>query len=141
MKKFFSAVLALIISIVMLSLLGCGGNNLVIKETDTYIVITASNEQMQINSDTTLVDYMNSLKEDGELSFEIKNGMVNSVNGIENPLDYSSCWMLYTSDTENSNSVWGTIEYKGNTYGSAVLGAESLIIKDGYLYIWVYQTF
>ena len=141
MKKIFSAILALIISIVMLSLLGCGENNLVIKETDTYIVITASNEQMQINSDTTLVDYMNSLKEDGELSFEIKNGMVNSVNGIENPLDYSSCWMLYTSDTENSNSVWGTIEYKGNTYGSAVLGAESLIIKDGYLYIWVYQTF
>ena len=141
MKKIFSAILALIISIVTFSLLGCGGNNLVIKETDTYIVITASNEQMQINSDTTLVDYMNSLKEDGELSFEIKNGMVNSVNGIENPLDYSSCWMLYTSDTENSNSVWGTIEYKGNTYGSAVLGAESLIIKDGYLYIWVYQTF
>lgn len=141
MKKFFSAILALIISIVTVSLLGCGENNLVIKETDTYIVITASNEQMQINSDTTLVDYMTSLKEDGELSFEIKNGMVNSVNGIENPLDYSSCWMLYTSDTENSNSVWGTIEYKGNTYGSAVLGAESLIIKDGYLYIWVYQTF
>ena len=141
MKKIFSAILALIISIVMFSLLGCGENNLVIKETDTYIVITASNEQMQIYSDTTLVDYMNSLKEDGELSFEIKNGMVNSVNGIENPLDYSSCWMLYTSDTENSNSVWGTIEYKGNTYGSAVLGAESLIIKDGYLYIWVYQTF
>ena len=141
MKKIFSTILALIISIVTVNLLGCGGNNLVIKETDTYIVITASNEQMQINSDTTLVDYMTSLKEDGELSFEIKNGMVNSVNGIENPLDYSSCWMLYTSDTENSNSVWGTIEYKGNTYGSAVLGAESLIIKDGYLYIWVYQTF
>lgn len=141
MKKIFSAILALIISIVMFGLLGCGENNLVIKETDTYIVITASNEQMQINSDTTLVDYMNSLKEDNILTFEIKSGMVSSVNGIENPLDYSSCWMLYTSDTENSNSLWGTIEYKGNTYGSAVLGAESLIIKDGYLYIWVYQTF
>ena len=140
MKKILHAIITIIISIAMLSLVGCGGNNLVIKETDTYIVITASNEQMQINSDTTLVDYMNSLKEDNKLDFEIKGGMINSVNGIENPIDYSSCWMLYTNDTENSNSA-ETIEYKGNTYGSAVLGVESLIIKDGYLYIWVYQTF
>ena len=141
MKKILSAIITIIISIAMLSLVGCGGENIVIKETDTYIVITASNQQMQINSDTTLVDYMNSLKEDNKLDFEIKGGMVNSVNGIENPIDYSSCWMLYTNDTENSNSLWGHVEYKGNTYGSAVLGAESLIIKEGYIYIWVYQTF
>ena len=141
MKKIFSAILALIISIVMFSLLGCGGNNLVIKETDTYIVITASNEQMQINSDTTLVDYMNSLKEDNILTFEIKSGMVNSVNGIENPLDYSSCWMLYTNDTELSNSAWGTAEYNGETFGSAIVGAEELIIKNGYKYVWYYQSF
>lgn len=96
---------------------------------------------MDITDTTTLVDYMNSLKNDGQLTFEINNGMVSSVNGIDNPSDWSSCWMLYTSDADNANSAWGTIEYNGNVYGSAVLGAESLIIKDGCMYIWVFQSF
>ena len=96
---------------------------------------------MDITDTTTLVDYMNSLKDDGQLTFEINNGMVSSVNGIDNPADWSSCWMLYTSDSDSSNTAWGTIEYNGDVYGSAVLGAESLIIKDGCMYIWVSQSF
>ena len=43
--------------------------------------------------------------------------------------------------TDSANAAWGTIEYNGNVYGSAVLGAESLIIKDGCMYIWVFQSF
>jgi hypothetical protein len=49
--------------------------------------------------------------------------------------------MLYTSDAENSNSAWGTVEYDGKEYGSAVSGAETLKIKADQLYIWVYQSF
>lgn len=96
---------------------------------------------MDITDTTTLVDYMNSLKDDGQFTFEINNGMVSSVNGIDNPADWSSCWMLYTSDSDSSNTAWGTIEYNSNVYESAVLGAESLIIKDGCMYIWVSQSF
>ena len=46
---------------------------------------------MDITDTTTLVDYMNSLKDDGQLTFEINNGMVSSVNGIDNPADWSGC--------------------------------------------------
>jgi hypothetical protein len=49
--------------------------------------------------------------------------------------------MLYTSDSDNSNVAWGEIEYDSNVYGSAILGAEMLTVKDGCLYIWVYQSF
>ena len=143
MKKVFSLFVGVLVIVVgLFSFVGCSSKEpLVIKESDTYIVINVSNEQMDIADTTTLVDYMNSLKDDGQLTFGINNGMVSSVNGIDNPADWSSCWMLYTSDTDNANSAWGTIEYNGNVYGSAVLGAESLIIKDGCMYIWVFQSF
>ena len=142
MKRIFNTIIAIALSVVLCSFFGCSPKEpLVIKESDTYIVITVSNEQMDIKKNTTLVDYMDSLKNDGKLDFEIENGMVTSVNGIENPADWSSCWMIYTSDTDNANSAWGTIEYDGKVYGSAIVGAESLIIKDGCIYIWVFQSF
>lgn len=142
MKKFFNTIIAIALSVIVFSFFGCSSKEpLVIKESDTYIVISVSKEQMDITDNTTLVDYMNSLKDDGQLTFEINNGMVSSVNGIDNPSDWSSCWMIYTSDTDNANSAWGTIEYNGNIYGSAILGAESLMVKDGCIYIWVFQSF
>ena len=114
---------------------------LVIKDSDTCIVIAAADEQMSITGDTVLLSYMLSLKKNKKLEFEIKDGMVTSINGKANAADYSSCWMLYTSDAENANSAWGTVEYNGKIYGSAVFGADKLVIKNGELYIWVYQTF
>ena len=95
---------------------------------------------MPITENTTLMDYMTLLKQEEKLDFETKNGMISSVNGIENPADWSSCWMLYTSDEENANSSWGKVEYEGKIYGSAMFGAESLKVKDNCLYIWVFQS-
>ena len=142
MNKILKTIIAFAMLVVLCNFVACEPKEpLVIKESDTYIVISVSNEQMEITSDTTLVEYMNLLKEDGQISFEINDGMITSVNGIDNPADWSSCWMLYTSDTDNANSMWGKIEYNGKVYGSAVLGAESLKIKDGCLYIWVFQSF
>ena len=88
-----------------------------------------------------LIDYMKIMKEQEGLAYEVKDGMIVSINGIENPADYSSCWMLYTSDAENANTAWGTVEYEGVEYGSAISGAEVLKIKEGQLYIWVFQSF
>lgn len=142
MKKIITIITTILFSMAFLALAGCINKEpLVIKQSDTYIIIKASNEQMDITNNTTLVDYMNSLKDNDKLNFEIENGMVCSINGIENPADWSSCWMLYTSDTENANTAWGTIEYQGNIYGSSMFGAELLNIKDGCIYIWVFQSF
>ena len=143
MKKFLSVATAVLMLVCLLACVGCAPKEpLVIKETDKYIVIKASASQMELTETTTLANYMKSLKADKQLEFELDGkGMVSSINGIANPADYSSCWMLYTDDAANSNVAWGQIEYKDKIYGSAALGAEQLIVKEGCTYIWVYQSF
>ena len=142
MKRVVNIILSMLCMVFFLGFVGCFQKEpVVLKETDTYIVITVSNEQMSITDDTTLVEYMYSLQEDGELDFAMSNGMVSSVNGIENASDWSSCWMLYTSDADNANTAWGEVEYKGKVYGSAIVGADSLVVKADCLYIWIYQSF
>ena len=142
MQKILSLMLVLVILSCTLMLSGCQKPEpLVIKDSDTYIVIKTTQEAMGDKKDMLLIDYMEILKQKGELEFAVKDGMIVSVNGIDNPADFSSCWMLYTSDPENSNSAWGTVEYNKVEYGSAVSGAEALKIKPDHIYIWVYQSF
>lgn len=133
--KILFLVLAMCASVFLLT--GCQSEKLVIKDSDTYIVVKTPGE----TKDMVLMDYMQTLKDQGELEFVIQNGMITSINGIDNPADYSSCWMLYTSDADNANAAWGTVEYEGKEYGSAVSGAEALKIKPNQLYIWVYKSF
>lgn len=89
----------------------------------------------------TLLDIMEDRKSEGKLAFEITNGMITSINGVANSATYNPCWMLYTSDEEMSSEAWGTVEYDGKTLGSAIVGAETLLVKTGALYVWVYQSF
>lgn len=137
-KKVLSVLLVLVI---FAGLSACKNEKLVIKDSDTYIVIKTTAQAMDGATDMTLMDYMTKLKEKGDLEFTISDGMITSVNGIDNPADYSSCWMLYTSDADNSNASWGTVEYEGKEYGSAISGAETLKIKQDQLYIWVFKSF
>lgn len=137
-KRFVSILLAVLL---LLSMTACRKEPTVIKDSDTCIVIKVTEEAVAGNADMVLIDYMETLKQKGELEFTVENGMILSINGIDNPADYSSCWMLYTSDAENANTAWGTVEYDGKEYGSAVSGAEVLKIKPGQLYIWVFQSF
>ena len=113
---------------------------LVLKESDTFIVVKADES---VGENQTLADYMLKLKERGDavVDFDIVNVMLKSINGIANAADWSSCWMLYTSDPDYANDGWGTVKYESKLYGSATLGAESLKVKAGEIYIWVYQTF
>ena len=141
LQRSLSVLLAVMLLIGMMLLSGCRSEPLVIKDSDTYIVIKTTQEAIGEEKDMLLIDYMAKLKEKGELEFEIVNGMITSINGIENPADYSSCWMLYTSDEELSNSAWGIVEYEGKEYGSAISGAETLPIKADRLYIWVFKSF
>ena len=108
---------------------------LVIYDSDTTIVIRCE----ETDGEKVLIDYMNELQAEGKLEFVVEDGMITSINGIENPADFSSCWMLYTSDTEMANSAWGTVLYKDVEYGSAILGAESLKMKEGCIYIWAFK--
>ena len=138
--KHLACLLAFLL-ICSLLLAACQSEPLVIKDSDTYIVVKTTQESLNGKTDMYLIDYMNQLSQQGELSCTIADGMITSINGIENPADFSSCWMLYTSDTDNASSTWGTIEYNGVEYGSAISGAEALKIKPDQLYIWVFQSF
>lgn len=151
MKKTIKLIAVLCITALLFSFSACGNsgsdggsssssgeqNSVVVND----VVIIVSGDLLEITDKTTLLDYMNALKKDGELEFEVSGGMITSINGIANPADYSSCWMLYTSDDTQANTAWGTIKYTGGVYSSAVLGAEALVIKEGYVYIWSYVTF
>ena len=135
MKKLLTLLLVVALTVCTL-LVGCNETPLVLKESDTFVVITAKDS----GENTTLIDYINSLDEYKDM-FVIEGGMVTSIDGVANKADWSECWMIYTSDEEFSSVEWGTVEYDGKTYGSAVLGAESLIVKNDCLYIFVYQSF
>ncbi len=133
MKKLATLLLVFTLSFCAL-FAGCNKGPLVLKETDTFVVITA-----QTDEDLTLIEYINSLDEYKDM-FVIENGMVTSIDGVANTANWSHSWMIYTSDSEIANKAWGEVEYKGNVYGSAILGASQLKVKNGCLYIFVYQS-
>ena len=139
--KRLSCLFAVLLLVCTLLLPGCKAEPLVIKDSDTFIVLKITQDALDGKTDMLLIDYMKELAANGELACTVSDGMITSINGIENPADFSSCWMLYTSDTENANSAWGTVVYEGVEYGSAISGAEVLKIKADQLYIWVFQSF
>ena len=140
--KHLSSLFLVLVLALSVMLPGCKKTEpLVIKDSETCIVIKTTAESLDGKTDMLLIDYMNELVKEGVLTCTIKDGMITSINGIENPADWSSCWMLYTSDAENANASWGTVEYEGAEYGSAISGAETLKIKPDQLYIWVFKSF
>lgn len=110
----------------------------VVKTEENLLIIEVESAQEGV----TLIDVMEYLQTENALTFTVDGtGMVSGINGKANPADWSSCWMLYTSDAEMANDAWGTYEYEGQTFGSAILGAESLSVIDGGVYVWAYQGF
>lgn len=130
MKK-LSMFFALLLCMVTLCFAGVGCQ----KGEAEDVVITVENA----SQNQTLLSYMQTLQDSGELSFTINDGFITKINGTANTV--SSFWMLYTTDAEHSNTSWGTYEYNGETLGSADLGADELIVKNGEIYVWTYQTF
>ena len=153
MKTIRKQIAILLTAFCLFSFVACGAkedvsssNSKLAKEkvrvVDNMVIITVDSDYFKLDEKTVLIDYMKALKEDGALEFTLsKDGMVNSINGQENPADWSKCWMLYSNDVELSNEAWGTVSVDGVTYFSAVLGAESLPIKDGKIYVWEFKSF
>lgn len=137
MKRKLISIFTLIFTVFLTAALFVGCKKEPVTLNGDFVVITAEEDA----DGKTLLAYMNELKEEEKLSFEISDGMVTSIDGKSNAADFSACWMLYTSDSENANEAWGVVEYEDKSYGSATLGAESLIVKEGEVYIWWYQTF
>lgn len=139
MYALFTLLLTLVLSVSMFVACDKEGSAKaeIVSKTDTMVVIKVN----ETEGFATLLDAMTYLKEEGKLTFELTGGMVSSIEGKANPADWSACWILYTSDAEMSNTEWGTITYEESTYGSAILGAESLTVSAGEYYVWSYDTF
>ena len=143
MKRKMYAIFTLLLTVVMsvCMIVACDKEGSakaeIVSKSDVMVVIKVN----ETEGFATLLDAMTYLKDEGVLAFELAGGMVSSIEGKANPADWSAYWMLYTSDTEMSNTEWGTISYNGNIYGSAILGAEGLTVCAGEYYIWSYDTF
>ena len=131
MKKITLSLLALTLAFALLLSVGC-------TETEGEVFL-GIDKKYDVRPGDTLEDYMDWLEEKGKLDYEEEDGMVLEINGIKNSLN--SYWMLYTDDPNNSNSAWGTYEYKGKVLYSATYGVEQLKINKDYVYVFVYQTF
>ena len=137
MKKFLICLASVLVLFACFVVSACDDKEPV-KADENTVIITVSNSSFDFEG-KKLIDYMDYLQDSKELTYTVANGMVTSINGKSNTTN--SFWMLYTSDTENSNNAWGTFEHEGALYGSATLGAEALVLKEGCIYVWAYQTF
>lgn len=143
-RIFFALCLSLVCA---LGLFACGDKSngegklvcRLVESTEARVVICVE----ETDGEATLLDCMEQLKaSDAQFTYDVAgDGMVASINGVANPADYSKCWMLYTSDAEMANAAWGTLQYDGKTLGSAIVGAETLDVIAGGIYIWDYVSF
>ena len=127
-----------LVTLMFCCITGCN-NPKVVTQGENTVAISISSRICEITDDLTLLDYMNALKQKGEIDFIIQDGMIIQINDISQKAN--SYWMLYTDDGQNSNEAWGTIIFEEKTYASASLGAESLIVKENCTYVWTYQAF
>ena len=108
----------------------------VLAKTDTTVVIRVT----EVTGAAHLIDAMNYLKGENELTFEMSGDLIVSIEGKDcDTVTWSPFWFLYTSDAEMTNTEWGTVTYLDNVYGSAILGATELEVVVGELYIWEYK--
>ena len=137
MKKFLICLASVLVFFACFAVAACDDKEPV-KADENTVIITASDSSFDFDG-KKLIDYMDYLQDNKKLTYTVANGMVTSINGKSNTTN--SFWMLYTSDAENANNAWGTFEHEGALYGSATLGAEALVLKEGCIYVWAYQTF
>ncbi len=137
MKKLLT-ILTSVLAVFVCCFVAACGDKAPIKADENTVIITATDSSYDFNN-KTLKEFMDYLQDNQEFTYSVNNGMVTTINGKSNTLN--SFWMLYTSDSQNANQDWGTFEYEDSVYGSAISGAEELIVKEGCIYIWAYQTF
>lgn len=154
MKK---KLMALVFVFAVFAFTACGGSNVkevVIDEQKSY-VFTASPSVTELTENTSVADYLNALKERGEITFEGYGGdygyFITSVNGIESKTVESAMnsykgyfWYLYLDfiRLEGDSAYYGSDQtvcrYKGTTLYQASYGISSIPCVKGHTYALVY---
>jgi hypothetical protein len=157
MKKLVTLFLALFASVAAFSFAGCdkgetpeGGKSGDVVLNVESIVFTVKCDYIELGETTSVKDYMDALKANGELVFDGSNSefgfYIESVYGRKAEDD--AFWAVYTDlvkiegdDAVYSTTEWGSFTYGGKTLGSAAYGVSSLPCVEGYTYALVYETF
>lgn len=140
-RKIISLLLTLLSVVCLFCVTACGktGTASVLEKTETKLVLRIE----EVEENATLLDVLDSLKEDGKLTFEFSSGMITSVNGKANKQETASSgysWMIYTSNTELSTTEWGSTTYNGAVIGSASFGAAQLTVAKGETIVLLYES-
>ena len=107
----------------------------VLESTQSVLIISVS----ETDGNATLYDVMKELRADGKIDFKSESSTYGesllSVNGVDNPPDWSWYWASYTTDEDN-----GTDEVKidGETWYYSAAGISSLKVKKGEKYMFRY---
>lgn len=150
MKRKICSIITLFLTLV-LCICGCTACKKETGETKSLVLesVTETMVVMKIveaEEGATALSALTKLKEDGAIDFISKQGAygayITSINGKAEQASGTSgySWMLYTSDTDNASTEFGSVEYNGKTYGQASAGASSLVVKEGEYYIWSYEA-
>ncbi len=144
-RKAYSFITFILVLATFFCLTACGGKGKVdvskitldANAEEGYVAILVGEESVE--EGTTLLTVMKSLQKAKRLTFSLSSGMVTELEGRANA--ESAYWLLYTSDGAMANAAWGSYSYGERTLDSAILGAGSLLVKEGELYVWSYQAF
>ena len=96
-------------------------------------------------------DALKSLRDQDLISFDYTTSQygsyITSINGKAEAVTESTAnsskgysWMLYTSDMENAYES-DTITVGDKVCGGSAMGASTLTVKEGELYVWVYKEY
>ncbi len=117
------------------------------QSSETQIVMTIEEADGTANA----FDALKSLRNQDLISFDYTSSVygayITSINGKAEAVFESTAnsskgasWMLYTSDMENAYDMT-TITIDGVVCGQSSVGASSLKVKKGCLYVWVYESY
>lgn len=128
----------------------CQGGTTVAKlESTTAEQIVLSIEKT--DGKANAFDALKSLRNQDQISFDYTlstyGAYITSINGKAETIVSSTAnssegysWMLYTSDMENAYET-ASITVDGRTCGQSAMGASSLTVKEGEIYVWVYEYY
>lgn len=149
MKK-FAKIISVIIAVltVTLAFASCGEESSsaakLLESSDKLVVIEAK------ETGGSLLDALNSLKEDGSLTFEGEDSeygfYLNSVNGYTPDASANEFWAIYTTLGEYegvaySSAEYGTYDYNGKTCASASYGVSGLVMVEGEIYVLAVESY
>ncbi|MEG1613360.1 MAG: hypothetical protein RR357_04265 [Clostridia bacterium] len=140
-KKVVAVIFCLIAVFSMMTACLKGNSPSPVTITETEVVMTVKTAVMSDIAGKKLVDYMDALVAQKEMTYIAEKGMVKQINTLKADASAKQYWMLYTDDDEYGNDAWGVYTYSGKTFKSATLGIVDLPIKEGSTYIFVVTKF